>query len=565
MPDAARPQGPAPRAARSRQRGREAALARRRGRVRDRVGEGPAGQPRRLRGARSPLAGRTTPAPAGRGRRRSTADYEREKRKRGLVDFDDLITAAPTRSSATPSSPPRSAGGSATSSSTSSRTRAAAQFRLLRAWLGDRADLCVVGDPDQAIYGFAGADRVVPRAVPPRSSRGALPRGRGRAAREQLPLDAPGRRRRERGARSARPSAPQRARGTARRSRCPSSPRTPPPTPKRAASPGRCAARERAQRPVVAHGGALPRRTRSRRSFEEAFDARRHPVPRPRRRAVPRPARGAGRARRAAQSRRATAPSRTFAEHLTDLAARHRRRAARRGAPRARRRAGAARPRVPRGRRRARGSVDGFLEFLQTSLRGDDAGDSADDAVELLTFHRAKGLEFDTVFVTGLERGLVPISHAKSTEALDEEQRLLYVALSRAERGLHLSWARERTVGGRVAQPHARAPGSNGSKTRCTLPRPVPNPRRRRTRQHRRRARSGRAREGWQHAHEEPARRLRVRRAALRGAGRLAAAPVARRERAGVRRSSPTPRSPPSRRHDPAPRPHSSTSPASAR
>ena len=50
-----------------------------------------------------------------------------------------------------------------------------------------------------------------------------------------------------------------------------------------------------------------------------------------------------------------------------------------------------------------RGSVDGFLEFLQTSLRGDDAGEATDDAVELLTFHRAKGLEFDTVFVTGLE------------------------------------------------------------------------------------------------------------------------------------------------------------------
>ena len=41
------------------------------------------------------------------------------------------------------------------------------------------------------------------------------------------------------------------------------------------------------------------------------------------------------------------------------------------------------------------------------------------------------------MFVTGLERGLVPISHAKTTEALDEEQRLLYVALSRAERMLH--------------------------------------------------------------------------------------------------------------------------------
>jgi DNA helicase-2/ATP-dependent DNA helicase PcrA len=99
-----------------------------------------------------------------------------------------------------------------------------------------------------------------------------------------------------------------------------------------------------------------------------------------------------------------------------------------------------------------RGSVDGFLEFLHTSLRGDDAGNSTGNAVELLTFHRAKGLEFDTVFVTGLERGLVPISHAKTPEAMDEEQRLLYVALSRAERSLQLSWARERTVGGRAAR-----------------------------------------------------------------------------------------------------------------
>jgi DNA helicase-2/ATP-dependent DNA helicase PcrA len=98
------------------------------------------------------------------------------------------------------------------------------------------------------------------------------------------------------------------------------------------------------------------------------------------------------------------------------------------------------------------GSVDGFLTFLQTTLRGDDADAVGGDAVELLTFHRAKGLEFDTVFVTGLERGLVPISHAKSTEALDEEQRLLYVALSRAERMLHLSWARTRARGTRVGK-----------------------------------------------------------------------------------------------------------------
>jgi DNA helicase-2/ATP-dependent DNA helicase PcrA len=101
------------------------------------------------------------------------------------------------------------------------------------------------------------------------------------------------------------------------------------------------------------------------------------------------------------------------------------------------------------------GSVDGFVAFLNTALRADDTDLAGTDAVELLTFHRAKGLEFDTVFVTGLERGLVPISYAKTTGALDEEQRLLYVALSRAERTLHLSWARQRTIGVRVANRSA--------------------------------------------------------------------------------------------------------------
>ena len=145
------------------------------------------------------------------------------------------------------------------------------------------------------------------------------------------------------------------------------------------------------------------------------------------------------------------APQRPFAEHLSDFAD-----IATDGEPLAEERREHVDALVRLGHEYleadgGRGNVDGFLEFLQTSLRGDDAGNSVGNGVELLTFHRAKGLEFDTVFVTGLERGLVPISHAKSTEALDEEQRLLYVALSRAERQLHLSWSRERTVGGRVA------------------------------------------------------------------------------------------------------------------
>jgi DNA helicase-2/ATP-dependent DNA helicase PcrA len=106
-----------------------------------------------------------------------------------------------------------------------------------------------------------------------------------------------------------------------------------------------------------------------------------------------------------------------------------------------------------------RGTVAEFLEFLRTALRGQDDGGVADDAVELLTFHRAKGLEWDTVFVTGLERGLVPISHASGdAEALDEERRLLYVGLSRAERALHVSWASERDRGGPKASSRTASP-----------------------------------------------------------------------------------------------------------
>jgi len=77
---------------------------------------------------------------------------------------------------------------------------------------------------------------------------------------------------------------------------------------------------------------------------------------------------------------------------------------------------------------------------------------SADDqdAVELATFHRAKGLEWESVCVIGIEAGYVPIVHAATADALGEERRLLYVALTRASEQLHCSWARRRrTNGGR--------------------------------------------------------------------------------------------------------------------
>jgi DNA helicase II / ATP-dependent DNA helicase PcrA len=92
------------------------------------------------------------------------------------------------------------------------------------------------------------------------------------------------------------------------------------------------------------------------------------------------------------------------------------------------------------------GTVAGLVGWLDTTTRNADA---RDDAVELATFHRAKGLEWPIVFVTGLERGFVPIARAGSDAERAEERRLLHVALSRAADELHCSWARARTVGAR--------------------------------------------------------------------------------------------------------------------
>jgi DNA helicase-2/ATP-dependent DNA helicase PcrA len=74
-------------------------------------------------------------------------------------------------------------------------------------------------------------------------------------------------------------------------------------------------------------------------------------------------------------------------------------------------------------------------------------GAAGTDAVELATFHRAKGLEWSSVMVIGLEDGFVPIIYAESDATREEERRLLYVALTRASRDLHCSWSRARTMG----------------------------------------------------------------------------------------------------------------------
>lgn len=74
-------------------------------------------------------------------------------------------------------------------------------------------------------------------------------------------------------------------------------------------------------------------------------------------------------------------------------------------------------------------------------------------AVTLATLHAAKGLEWESVFVIGVSEGLVPISYARSLGAIDEERRLLYVGITRARRRLQLSWAQAQPTRSTPRQP----------------------------------------------------------------------------------------------------------------
>ena len=353
--------------------------------------------------------------------------YEDEKRRKGLVDFDDLllICASALEDDAEFAAAQRW------------RFRHVfvdefqdvnpVQHRLLIGWLGDRRDLCVVGDPNQAIYSWNGADPTFLTEFDRH-----FPGG------ETVEL--------ENNYRST-PQVLAVARAVLHGARIePTRPDGPVPTIRcfdndtaEARGIARAARRAYGSTTPWSHMAVLVRTNAQTVLFEEAFRAA----------GVPCRVRGGPflqqpdvrDALNALQRGPAGVPFRSRLSELEAFAAESDVTPERRLHIEALVRMG-----VEYLAADDQATVSGFLGWLQATVRGDDGADTK-DAVEISTFHRAKGLEWPVVFVCGLERGLVPIGHANSPAAEAEERRLLYVAVTRAQRELVCSWAERRTFG----------------------------------------------------------------------------------------------------------------------
>jgi DNA helicase-2/ATP-dependent DNA helicase PcrA len=103
--------------------------------------------------------------------------------------------------------------------------------------------------------------------------------------------------------------------------------------------------------------------------------------------------------------------------------------------------------------RSVEGEERGLAEFLQQLQLLSDADERSDDRalLTLMTLHNAKGLEYPIVFMIGCEEGVFPHPRSLEEGGLEEERRLCYVGITRAQRDLYLTWARSRGVYGRRA------------------------------------------------------------------------------------------------------------------
>ncbi len=371
--------------------------------------------------------------------------YEQDKRKRGLVDFDDLLLLCAARLERDPTF------------AAAQRWRFRHLFvdeyqdvnplqdRLLRGWLGDRPDLCVVGDPNQAIYSWNGADASFLNEFASRHPGAEVVELRDsyRSTPQVLAVASAVLGGRSIGAHRTDGPVPvvvgyrsdtDEANGVAR------------------------AVREnhRPGRPWSSQA-VLVRTNAQTTLFEEAF----------RRAAIPYRVRGSNRFLDHPEVRdllkrleRLHEPlvttvndleasvARQRAELLGDAANDHHD-GVRRELPDSAvgRRVDAYEQVVRLGREllvmEPGARTDSFPPWLRAVLLDD--GPDAADAVTIASFHAAKGLEWDVVHLAGCEAGYVPISHASTPEARAEEERLFYVAVTRAAEVLRCSWARQRT------------------------------------------------------------------------------------------------------------------------
>jgi DNA helicase-2/ATP-dependent DNA helicase PcrA len=95
----------------------------------------------------------------------------------------------------------------------------------------------------------------------------------------------------------------------------------------------------------------------------------------------------------------------------------------------------------------ANSSIQEFVKEVDERIRSQHEPIKA--AVTVSTIHAAKGLEWDCVYLAGLNEGFLPIGYAKSDQALHEERRLFYVGITRARKELALSYSLKDSVSGR--------------------------------------------------------------------------------------------------------------------
>ncbi|MXZ98187.1 MAG: ATP-dependent helicase [Acidimicrobiaceae bacterium] len=366
------------------------------------------------------------------------ADYESAKRKRRLLDFDDVLA----RSLEVMETEPKHAAAHRWLHQhllvDEFQDINPLQFALLKSWLGPDSTLVVVGDPDQAIYGWNGADPELINTVGSHLPGCAVLHMRANFRSTPEILAAAGRILGRASQPAVRPSGED-------------------PTVTVCDGAGEAAVLARAVRQRHRPGSTWRRQAVLARTNAQLDPLRKALV----RQNIPVATVSEGsllRRPEIAALREAWAAGASLASCAADARQRLREPADAGGDPQK-----PAAPDTPE----ARASVEAFLDFAEdhlsldpdstvgafiTALRADSRLAPSSDGVDLMTFHAAKGLEWPVVHLVGLEDGLVPIAHARTAAARAEERRLLHVAVTRAEQELHVLWCDRRDLGGKTVE-----------------------------------------------------------------------------------------------------------------